>query len=97
MTKSSYDFHAERQNKIATYNFVKTILINLGFVFAAITLIVFGIMQIADTKDNTIVMALPISITLTLTCFLSVIPINNKLRELRTKKRYRIKKGLVNT
>jgi hypothetical protein len=97
MTKSSYDFHAERQTKIANFNLAKTILINLGFVFAAITLIVFGITQIADSKDNTIVMALPICITLTLTCFLSIVPVNSKLRELRTKKRYRIKKHLVNS
>jgi hypothetical protein len=97
MKKSSYDYHAERQTKIANFNLAKTILINLGFVFAAITLIVFGITQIADSKDNTIAMALPICITLMLTCFLSIVPVNNKLRELRTKKRYRIKNSLVNS
>jgi hypothetical protein len=96
MKQSSYDYHAERQNKIANFNLAKTILVNLGFVFAAFTLIVFGITQIADSKDNTIVMALPICIILTATCFLSIVPVNNKLRELRTKKRYRIKDSLVN-
>lgn len=96
MKKSSYDYYAERQNKISNFNLVKSILINLGFVFAAISLIVFGITQIADSKDNTIIMALPVCIILTATCFLSVVPVNNKLRELRTKKRYRIKTNLVN-
>jgi hypothetical protein len=97
MKKSSYDHHAERQTKIANFHLAKTILLNLGFVFAAITLIVFGITQIADSKDNTIVMALPVCIILTATCFLSIVPVNNKLRELRTKKRYRIKEDLANT
>jgi uncharacterized Tic20 family protein len=97
MKKSSYDHYAERQIKIANFQLARTILINLGFVFAAITLIVFGITQIADSKDNTIVMALPVCIILTATCFLAIVPVNNKLRELRTKKRYRIKDSLANT
>jgi hypothetical protein len=95
MKRSSYDYHAERQTKISKYNFAKTLLINLGFVFTAITLIVFGITQIAYSQDKTIVIALPICILLTIICFLLVVPVNNKLRELRTKKRYRIKSPLA--
>jgi choline-glycine betaine transporter len=96
MKKSSYDYHAERQIKISNFNLAKTIMDNLGFVFTAITLIVFGITQIADSQDNTIAMALPVCIILTVVCFLSIVPVNNKLRELRTKKRYRVRNTLVN-
>ena len=97
MKKSSYDYYAERQTKISNFNLAKTILINLGVVFAAITLIIFGITKITKTKDETIVMALPISIILMATCFLSVIPVNNKLRELRTRRRYRVKSTLADS
>jgi hypothetical protein len=95
MKKSSYDYYAERQTKVSRFNLFKSILINLGFIFGAITLIVFGIIQIADNKDYKILLALPISIILTFTCFLSVIPVNNKLRELKAKKRYRTQNTLV--
>ena len=97
MKKSSYDYYAERQTKISNFNLAKTILINLGIVFAAITLIIFGITKITNTKDETIVMALPISIVLTATCFLAVVPVNNKLRELRTKRRNRIRRTMADT
>jgi hypothetical protein len=97
MKKSSYDYYAERQTRIANFNLAKSILINLGVVFAAITLIIFGITQITKTKEETIVMALPVCIILTATCFLAVVAVNNKLRELRTRRRYRVKSTLADT
>jgi hypothetical protein len=97
LKESSYDFYAGRQMKISNYNYARTILINLGFVCVAFTLIILGVIQIADSIDNTLVIALPICALLTLTCFLSVLLLNNKLRELRTKKRIRIRKGDART
>lgn len=95
MRTSSYHYHATRNLKISNFNLIKNLLINIGIVSAAISLIVFGITLIAENKESTIFKALPVCVSFTIACFLSIVPINNKLRELRTKKRYKLKSAFA--
>lgn len=95
MQKTMYDLNAKSQKRISNFSLVKTILINLGFVFKAITLIILGINLITDYQDDTLVIALPISLLLTISCFLTIILVNYKLRELRSTKLNKAKRILT--
>ena len=96
MQKSTYEYYAYCQKRITNLSLVKTVLINLGLVFGAITLIIYGITLITVNQDNAIKLALPIFFILTITCFLSIVPVNNKMRELRAKKRNGVRPELAN-
>jgi len=94
MQLSPYQNYADQQKRISSFNSAKVILVNANIIFTLYSLILLGITFIADFKDDTIVMALRLCIALTITCFVSVLLIKGKLRNLQAEKRYKFKKNL---
>lgn len=83
MRKPYYELHPECQNKISNFIQTKNLLINLGLVFLAISLIVIGINLINENLDLTLSLAFAGCLLVASTCFLSILPINQKLRVLK--------------
>ena len=88
MQRSSYQDYADQQNKIANFNLAKAILINVGIIFTSFTLILVGIFFLADFKDLILVLSLRLCMVLALACFLTVVPVTGKLKQMRAEKRY---------
>jgi hypothetical protein len=95
MAKPYFELYSECQNKISHFTFAKNLLIKLGLVFTAVSLIVFGINLINESQDTTLFLASAISFVLTATCFLALVPINNKLKGLRAQPKARTRNMLV--
>ncbi|MDB5264065.1 MAG: hypothetical protein JWQ14_3348 [Adhaeribacter sp.] len=95
MAKPYFELYNECQSQISQFNFAKTLLIKLGLVFTAFSLIVCGINLMNDSQDNTLMMAAAISFAITLTCFLALLPINHKIKDLRSQTKSRTKNILV--
>jgi len=94
MQLSPYQNYADQQKRISSFNSAKVILINAGIIFSLYSLILLGITFTADFKDDIIVTALRLCIAITLTCFISVLLIKGKLRNLQAEKRYKFKNTL---
>jgi flagellar motor component MotA len=95
MSKTATPPFSEKKIQISHFNYVKVILINLGIVFTAVTLIVLGLYLINETRNLALQLALVTCLIITFTCFLALVPINNKLRELRSHNSYRAKHYLI--
>ncbi len=95
MAKPYYEIYNECQNQISHFTFVKNILIKVGLLFTAISLIVFGINLINENQDKALLMASAVLVILTATCFLALVPVNQKIKDLRSQRKYRVRNALV--
>ena len=96
MSKPYYELPSECQSKISHFNHTKNILINLGIVSLAVSLIVIGINLINERFDITLSLAFAGCLLVASTCFLSILPINQKLRVLKNQPKHKTKSILVN-
>ena len=95
MAKPYFEFNRECQNQITHFTFAKNLLIKLGLIFTAVSLIVFGINLINENQDKALFIASAISLILTATCFLALVPISNKIKGLRAQPKPRAKNMLA--
>ncbi|GEO04743.1 hypothetical protein AAE02nite_24070 [Adhaeribacter aerolatus] len=97
MAKPYFEIYNDCQNKLSRFTVVKNILIKAGLLFTAISLIVFGINLINESQDQALLMASAVSFILTATCFLALVPVNNKIKDLRSQRKYRVRNILVHS
>lgn len=97
MAKPYFEIYNECQNQLSHFNLVKNILIKAGLLFTAVSLIVFGLNLINENQDKSLVFASAISFILTATCFLALLPVNQKIKDLRSQRKYRAKNVLVHS
>jgi hypothetical protein len=95
MAKPYFELYNESQSQISHFTFAKNVLIKLGLVFTAVSLIVLGINLINENQDKALFTASAISFILTATCFLALVPINNKIKDLRAQRKPKTKTILV--
>jgi hypothetical protein len=95
MAKPYFELYSECQNRISHFTFAKNLLIKLGLVFTAVSLIVFGLNLINENQDKALFLAAAVSLILTFTCFLALVPINNKIKGLRSQPKPRGRNILV--
>ncbi len=96
MSKPYYELNNRCQNKISYFNQTKNLLINLGIVSLAISLIVIGINLINENLNFTLSLTFAGCLLVASTCFLSILPINQKLRVLKNQPKPIGKNILVN-
>ncbi|MGV3589533.1 MAG: hypothetical protein ACO1OF_21170 [Adhaeribacter sp.] len=95
MAKPYFEIYNECQNKLSHFTLVKNILIKAGLLFTAVSLIVCGINLINENQEKALVMASVISFILTASCFLALLPVNQRIKDLRSQRKYRAKHMLV--
>ena len=95
MAKPYFELYNESQSQISHFTSAKSVLIKLGLVFTAVSLIVLGINLINENQDKALFTASAVSFILTATCFLALVPINNKIKDLRAQRKPKTKSILV--
>ena len=97
MAKPYFELYSECQNQLSQFTYFKNILVKAGLVFTAVSLIVFGLNLINENQDKALLLASVISFILTVTCFLALVPVNNKIKDLRSQRKYRVRNVLVHS
>lgn len=97
MQKPYFQIYNECKTQLTYFTLVKNILLKSGLLFTALSLIIFGVNLINESRDKALLLATAISILITVTCFLALVPINNKIKDLRTQRKYRMKNILVHS
>ena len=97
MAKSYFELYNECQNQLSQFTFFKNLLLKAGLVFTAVSLIVFGLNLINENQDKALLTASVISFILTVSCFLALVPVNHKIKDLRSQRKYRGRNILVHS
>jgi len=95
MNKPYYELYNERQTLMKNYSIARNALINLGIISIALSLIIFGVNLINDNQNSRLSMAFAVCLSAAMASFFLTIIINQKLRDLRTQRKYRAKNILV--
>lgn len=97
MAKPYFELYNECKNQLLHFTHLKNLLLKCGLLFTAVSLIIMGINLINENQDKGLQMAAAISLVVTVTCFIALVPVNQKIKDLRTQRKYRVRNILVHT